>query len=112
VKFLISGSLELSELTEKSQESWDTTFGKESWNGLGSQWGGTVVDQLERLEILKAEREKYIDWCNLANQILNDEKKLTLDKLEGLAQQSRCFPNKAVAFLQSATWFKKSVDTQ
>jgi hypothetical protein len=80
------------ELIEKSQEHWDNTFGKESWHALGSRWGGTVVDQLERLEILRAEREKYIDWCNLANQILNDEKKLTLDKLDGLAQQSRCFP--------------------
>ena len=80
------------EIAEKSQGSWDSTFGKESWDSLGTRWGCAVQDQLDRLLILRAEREKFIDWCNLATQILNDEKKLTLEKLESLAQQSRCFP--------------------
>ena len=80
------------EIAEKSQASWDSAYGKENWDSLGPRWGCTVQDQLERLLILRAEREKFIEWCNMATQILNDEKKLTVEKLEGLAEQSRCFP--------------------
>jgi hypothetical protein len=59
---------------------------------LGSSWGDTVGDQLERLEILRSEREKFTDWCDLANQILSDEKKMTVEKLHEIAEQSRSFP--------------------
>eukprot|EP00536_Pseudo-nitzschia_multiseries_P011588 jgi/Psemu1/206266/e_gw1.404.13.1 len=61
-------------------------------NRLNRAWGCVVNDQLKRLLILKAEREKFEDWCKRASKILSDEKKLTAEKLIDLAKQSRNFP--------------------
>lgn len=59
---------------------------------LKGAWGYAVSDQLVRLQILKAERRKFEDWCLRASQILSDEKKLTSEKLVDLAEKSRHFP--------------------
>lgn len=60
---------------------------------LSSSWGTVVSDQLERLEILRAEREQYTVWCDAAAQVLSDEKKLTVEKVQELADESRAFPS-------------------
>jgi hypothetical protein len=59
---------------------------------LRESWGGIFSDQLERLEILRAEREEFTAWCDTAAQVLSDEKKLTVEKLQELAGSSRHFP--------------------
>lgn len=51
-----------------------------------------VSDQLERLGTLKQEREKFIEWCRMATQLLGDEKKLTKEKLDDLTKNGRHFP--------------------
>jgi len=61
-------------------------------NRLNRAWGGVVNDQLERLSILKVEREKFEDWCERATKILSAERKLTAEKLADLAKDSRNFP--------------------
>jgi hypothetical protein len=79
-------------LHEKAKKS-GSELGVETLDeNLGSSWRGIVGDQLERLEILRSEREKFTEWCDLANQILSDEKKMTVEKLNEIAEQSRSFP--------------------
>jgi antitoxin component HigA of HigAB toxin-antitoxin module len=51
-----------------------------------------LSDQLVRLKVLRSDRAKFIQWCELANKVLSDEKKLTMEKLKDLAEKSRCFP--------------------
>ena len=61
-------------------------------DALCASWGGVVSDQLERLNILRVERDHFTVWCDSASQLLADEKKLTVEKLKDLADQSRDFP--------------------
>jgi hypothetical protein len=76
----------------RKHEMQKTSFAGTSNKSLSSCWSAVVSDQLERLEILRSEREKFIRWCELANQVLLDEKKVTAEKLKELAEKSRCFP--------------------
>lgn len=59
---------------------------------LTSNWSEMMADQLERLNVLRSDRAKFIQWCEVANKVLSDEKKLTMEKLKDLAEKSRCFP--------------------
>lgn len=60
---------------------------------LGQSYGAVVADQLERLEVLKADRAKFISWCEVAAEVLADKKKLTSEKVQQLAEGSRDFPS-------------------
>ena len=59
---------------------------------LGRAWGTIVRELLERLEMMKKVSEQHFEWCENAAQILSDEKKLTFEKLNDLADNSRSFP--------------------
>ncbi len=61
-------------------------------NRMGLAWGVLVSDQLQRLNVLKTERESFKEWCREASTILSDEKKMTAEMLYDLAQRSRNFP--------------------
>ncbi|CAB9497258.1 Nucleosome-remodeling factor subunit [Seminavis robusta] len=62
---------------------------------LNAAWSAVVSDQLQRLEVLLADREQFISWCNAAEAMLGSkgEKKPPLDKLKELTDQSRAFPS-------------------
>jgi hypothetical protein len=79
-------------LREKSRMKGPDIQSNELSERLGNAWGVIVSDQLERLHLLKVEREKFKEWCALASLVLSDEKKLTVEKLADLAQKSRNFP--------------------
>jgi hypothetical protein len=87
-RFITGGN----ELLEKSKSSNTDTEDHQEAGHLGASWGGIVSDQLARLEILRAEREEFTAWCDTAAQVLSDEKKLTVEKLQELAGSSRHFP--------------------
>ena len=80
------------DLHEKSKNPTIKSDDSTICENLGSCWGSLVSDQLERLAILRSEREKFTAWCELASQVLADEKKLTVEKLKDIADQSRSFP--------------------
>lgn len=81
------------DLHEKSKTSASDSDDDKFFKILGSSWGGLVSDQLDRLAILRSERGKFTEWCDLASQILSDEKKMTVEKLKEIADQSRSFPS-------------------
>jgi hypothetical protein len=56
------------ELHGKSKEPARIPGDSSDGENIGVFWGVVVSDQLERLEILQAEREKFTAWCELANQ--------------------------------------------
>lgn len=72
------------ELAEKSK-AFSDTMGQNGWTLL-------VSDQLQRLEVLRKEREEFFEWCKTASQALADVKKLTMTKLRNLEAESRSFP--------------------
>ena len=86
-RFIAEGERLFGQYEDQKKKALETTY-----EGLAENWSRMVSDQLRRLDILRAEREKFIKWCELANQVLADEKKLTAEKLEDLAEKSRCFP--------------------
>eukprot|EP00980_Cylindrotheca_fusiformis_P010998 scaffold2526_cov131-Cylindrotheca_fusiformis.AAC.14 len=98
-RFLGEGN-ELVEKYESNQKESERT----SYESLASSWSGMVVDQLERLRVLRSDRAKFIQWCEVANKMLSDEKKLTIEKLKDLAEKSRCFPAVRGLALKVATW--------
>lgn len=87
-RFITEGN----ELLEKSKSANTDTEDDKEADHLGASWGGIFSDQLERLEILRAEREEFTAWCDAAAQVLSDEKKLTVERLQELAGSSRDFP--------------------
>jgi hypothetical protein len=88
------------DLVEQSKDRKLDLDQKGVYDALCLSWGGLVSDQLCRLEILRGEREHFTSWCDSASQILVDEKKLTVEKLKELAEQSRDFP----ACKSTVTW--------
>jgi hypothetical protein len=100
-RFITEGN----ELLEKSKSANTDT---QEADELGKAWGGIVSDQLERLEILRAEREEFTAWCDAAAQVLSDEKKLTVEKLQELAGSSRDFPASTLICCLSSQFFEIS----
>jgi hypothetical protein len=66
---------------------------------LGKAWGTVVIELLERLEMMKIVSEQHFEWCENAAHILADEKKLTIEKLNDLAESSRNFPASKFPFV-------------
>lgn len=94
---------------------------------LNTSWMDFVSDQLQRLDLLLADREEFVSWCDTAEeQLFTKDKPPTLEKLQDISDRSRAFPAgkdsclSCVAFIlispfirrpvQSATWFRKSGD--
>jgi hypothetical protein len=77
---------------------------------LKGAWECAVSDQLVRLQILKAERRKFEDWCLRASQILSDEKKLTAEKLADLAEKSRHFPASTSTIFDVCDTFRENAN--
>lgn len=71
---------------------------------VGSSCGDLVSDQLVRLKILKAHRDKFITWFEGAQKVLTSkDERATMDVLNELTNQSHDypaskFPNAAVLF--------------
>jgi len=60
---------------------------------LCSSSGDLISDQLVRLKILQAHRDKFIAWIKNAQQVLSSkENKATLEVLNELAEQSHDYP--------------------
>jgi len=57
-----------------------------------ASWSDLLNDQCSRLGILHDERVKFTAWCNEATRALKDQKKLSLEKLNVIAERSRNFP--------------------
>ena len=69
----------------------DTAFAEK----LNSTWGAFVFDQLRRLEVLIADRERFMLWCDSADAALfsANDKRPGLDVLKDIADKSRDFPS-------------------
>jgi hypothetical protein len=79
------------ELLENHEDQQRKSVGT-PYENLATTWSEMLSDQLVRLKVLRSDRAKFIQWCELANKVLSDEKKLTMEKLKDLAEKSRCFP--------------------
>ena len=99
-RFITEGS----ELLEKSKSA--NTKDDQEADHLGESWGAIFSDQLERLAILRGEREEFTAWCDAAAQVLSDEKKLTVEKLQELARSSRDFPASTLICRLSSQFFE------
>ena len=68
----------------------DTAFAEK----LNSIWGAFVSDQLKRLEVLLVDRERFMSWCDSADEALfSVEKRPSLEVLKDIADKSRDFPS-------------------
>lgn len=56
-------------------------------------WECVVRDQLTRLEIILAERDRFVAWCSTAKKFLSEDKKLTIEKLREIAKKSSEYPD-------------------
>lgn len=79
------------------------------------EWVKIVSEQLERLNVVSAERERYIAWCDQANRLFSEEKRVAIEKLRDLKESSIDFPpscdviRKVIALESKANdWIKKS----
>lgn len=77
---------------------------------LGRAWGTVVSELLERLQMMKKVSEQHFEWCENAAQILSDEKKLTFEKLNDLAENSRNFPASKYLLSNGVTFESTSND--
>lgn len=60
---------------------------------LNASWATFVKDQLQRLDVLVADREHFIAWCNSAEaQLFSGDKRPSLEKLKDVSDRSRAFP--------------------
>lgn len=60
---------------------------------LASSSGDLVSDQLVRIKILKAHRDKFVAWFENAQEVISSkEERATLQALNELAEQSRDYP--------------------
>lgn len=62
---------------------------------LNASWRGFVSDQLQRLEVLVADRERFISWCSKSEELLfaDEKKRPPLEKLKSLSDESKDFPS-------------------
>lgn len=74
------------------KEEWANSI--EMLQTLNFAFSRLIEAQLERLSIILSDREKYVEWSKLAEEmILSEEKKLPLHKLQELCERSHSFPN-------------------
>lgn len=60
---------------------------------LNTSWTTFVAEQLQRLDVLVADREQFSAWCNYAEaQLLSGDKRPSLEKLKDVSDRSRAFP--------------------
>ena len=62
---------------------------------LNSTWGAFVLDQLRRLEVLIADRKRFMLWCDSADAALLSakDKRPGLEVLKDITDKSRDFPS-------------------
>jgi hypothetical protein len=76
---------------------------------LRSSWSAVVKEQLERLEKLRVHRDKFVEWSNTSRVLLAaKDKKLTLEAVYELADESRQYPSCKCAFLIQVRAFSYS----
>lgn len=90
------------ELLENARDASGKQFLEDKTLGdaLNAAWGDLVADQLQRLEILLVDRERFISWCDTAEkQLFTVQEKLpTLEKIKEVAEESKDFPSGKLCF--------------
>lgn len=61
---------------------------------LRESWAAVVNDDIERLMELQRKRDKFLEWCEHADEIVScSDKKVSVDTLNELEQQSAGYPS-------------------
>jgi hypothetical protein len=72
----------------------DKSIDEELAKELCTSWSTVVKEQLQRLDKLRAHRDKFVDWSKLAHALMSArDKKITFESVDGLAEQSREYPS-------------------
>ena len=62
-------------------------------NDLRQGWTAAVKDDVDRLLDLKSQRDKFVAWCEQADELISStDKKVEIDILKELYEQSASFP--------------------
>lgn len=73
---------------------------------LRSSWSIVVKEQLERLEKVRVHRDQFVEWSNAFRVLLAaKDKKLTIESINDLAEESRQYPSCKYAFPFPSPWF-------
>jgi len=68
---------------------------------LRQSWSTAVKDDIERLLDLQSKRDKFVEWCEKADGIISStDKKLSIDTLKELEEQSVSFPSSSEIVLR------------
>jgi hypothetical protein len=63
-------------------------------DNLRESWASVVKDDIARLMDLQIKRDKFVEWCKMADGILaSTEKKISIDSLNELEVQCAAFPS-------------------
>ena len=60
---------------------------------LRESWAAVVKDDIERLLELQSKRDKFLEWCANADEIISSDKKVPIGTLYELEQQSAGYPS-------------------
>jgi len=78
---------------ELTQRKLAAPLGPEVNSRLRATWGAVVADQLQRLNVLVTERQRFMKWCDAAQQmLLNDGKRVSIERLRDHSKASLEFP--------------------
>jgi len=78
---------------------------------LNKSWKTLASDDITRLKQLRLRREEFKEWCKKVKDLLDDkEKKIQLDDLKKLAEESKIYPPNADTVKQLQKDAKNAID--
>jgi hypothetical protein len=79
---------------------------------LKASWKDVVGDQMERLEVIRKERQAFVEWCKSAEQMVSEGKRGSFDRLRSLYEKSRAFPDSSDLVKKVSRLYRKASDWQ
>lgn len=94
-RFVVAGKELLTASKGESPKLQISLDDKEFEERLNSTWGSFIADQLQRLDVLLADRERFMAWSKNANSVLfsSKDKRPAVEILKDITDQSRDFPS-------------------